>query len=398
MTYLSHKQLIFRDYLMSRIGFVHDEFLYHYQNELEKSSNKFKLLGLKDKVYDELSGGYEPLNGNEFIDYVELEDYFIPKHFTIIDYLNAEVKIRRSEIKLKTVNNFKYVSASDIASFIYCPVSFSINKTFELIKIDSTITGEKGHQKSLIFNHIKRLNVKFEDNESSKLYVPDFSIYDYADDSNRYLFELIENSDLIYCGHSNKTEEKFFKNEKGNFVGQPDFIFRDKRDGSYFVIEEKYQIDKTQIYENLDEHYSMNSEKKTVFFDNHLSQVNSYLHGIFDYEISYAFLVYWSYSNIDWSFEITKCSVKKITKTENGRNKFIEDFKNVASTIRQGERIFNPNTRNAKKCSNCVSNYLCGHKTGKFEKFTFPYSTEYLKLMFIPFPEELKKKPDDTEN
>lgn len=391
MSNLSEKQILFRDYLLSRLGFIKDKFLESYKLHLESASLKFRFLGIKEKEVSPLTGENFPKNGNDYIKYVEYDDYFLPEKFSIIDYLNYEINLRRNtHFKFKPQKSNFIISASDIASYVYCPVGFSIIKSFELFKLESTTVGSDSHQKSLILNHLNQVvEDKFNDNEYFKIY------HEYIDDSNMFFFEILENSELIYSGHSPNISNRYFKNLKGNFIGQPDFLLHNKSDDKYFVVEEKFQNDFNNKYLDYED-FDFYSENKNVFFyKNHESQVNAYLHGISEYDISYGFLVYWKYNIVNGMVEITRCSVKKIIKDDRGRVRYVDDFKNVSILMKQGKGIFNKENRNASKCANCVSNYYCGHKTGQFKEYTFPYSPQFLSLKFVEFPQELKKKNDE---
>lgn len=58
---------------------------------------------------------------------------------------------------------------------------------------------------------------------------------------------------------------------------------------------------------------------------------------------------------------------------------------------------FDRNSMSPIKCAGCVQGVLCGHKTGKFDKFTYPYHRKYLQTKKVPFPEELKKKDGEAK-
>lgn len=191
---------------------------------------------------------------------------------------------------------------------------------------------------------------------------------------------------------------------KGNYFGQPDYIFKNKDTYQIFAVEEKFQFvpkDPTDFYYN---NYTAEEEKKiqkkrneTYFFPNHINQLNSYIQGIADYDISYGYLVYWKYEIENGYPKILSCNVLKIEKTEVGYENFKNIFSQVAKTINNKGGPFNIGQRNPFKCSSCVSNVLCGHKTGKYTEFSFPYKLDYLKLTYAEFPEELRKSNENQK-
>ena len=131
-----------------------------------------------------------------------------------------------------------------------------------------------------------------------------------------------------------------------------------------------------------------------MFFQNHINQLSSYIYGIEEFDIKYGYLIYWKYE-LDGSFpNIVACNILKIEKTVEGRQQIRESFIGIKNLIINKGGNFDINTRVPVKCASCVSNLLCGHKTGKYTYFSIPYSKTYLKLASIPFPEELKKQTE----
>ena len=174
---------------------------------------------------------------------------------------------------------------------------------------------------------------------------------------------------------------------KGDYVGQTDYIFRNAQ-SSYFVIEEKFQYESVNGYVD---------DEKRKFHANHVNQLISYLHGIADYPIDYGYLIYWKF-DFDWGAPfVHSCFIKKITKSEATRKQIIAIYTILKNFLNTKTLNFDVTKRNPKKCANCVSNLICGHKTGKFATLTFPYSLSYLNTQYVEFPKELKKDyvPDD---
>ncbi len=98
MNNLSHKQELFKNYLIKKIGFIDDPFLIKYVSLLEMVSPKLRLLGKQKKVWSEDEQIYLPEKINSYKEYIEKENYFIPKEFNIIDLLIIEFNIKKNVI------------------------------------------------------------------------------------------------------------------------------------------------------------------------------------------------------------------------------------------------------------------------------------------------------------
>jgi hypothetical protein len=242
MNYLSYKQELFRDYLIKKIGFVEDDFLKNYVSILGIISPKLKLLGKQNKIWSEdekkfLPENYDP--ENTYKKYTEKDHYFIPDKFNIIDFLNIEVDLKKKfDFGLKQVQ-LNFISATDISNFTYCPISFAISKTFELPKLESAILGTSQHEKHTLINYLipslRKANTS--DKEQTLSFNP------FLNEENQLFFEELNNSSIIFYGRESKeNKNKYFKNVSENFVGQPDYIFKNETTNEIFVVEEKFQF------------------------------------------------------------------------------------------------------------------------------------------------------------
>ncbi|MNX99896.1 hypothetical protein D3C86_1323690 [compost metagenome] len=208
--------------------------------------------------------------------------------------------------------------------------------------------------------------------------------------------------EIIYSGHSPDDKNKIFKSLKGKFIGQPDYILKNKKNNEIIVVEEKYQLIPKQFISYGNDNYYNNLEEeieekrnKVFFYENHLNQISSYLYGISEYDIKYGILIYWKYEIEDDNQTVKKCAFTKVLKNEENRYNLNEVYKKILNLNKNKTLPFNIKNRNPTKCASCVNNFLCGHKTGKFHTIEIPYKEEYLKLPDIDFPEDLKK--DNTE-
>jgi hypothetical protein len=325
---LTCKQILFRDFLIQRLGFIKDKFLDLYLKTLELSAHKFN------------------------------------KKNTIINHLTFEIKAK-GEAQYNPKNN-NLISATDISNYTYCPVSYSISKTFNLPKIESAAHGTYLHEKHRIINYLTSIEATRANNFPFKISNP------FLNESNKSFFEDLNDSTLIYYSQ----DKNYFI--KGDYVGQPDYILKNTH---HYIVEEKFQ------YQNREERH-INS-----FYDNHINQVASYIYGIPDYNLAYGYLVYWKYYFDNGRPIIHTCYVTKIEKSNETLKNLKTAYINLKKFNTNKLQPFNITTRNPGKCANCISNLLCGHKTGRFDQLSIPYSQEYMKTYFAAFPKELK--PND---
>jgi hypothetical protein len=401
MTNLSYKQELFKTYLIKKIGFIEDAFLNKYVSLLEMVSPKLKHLGKQKKIWSEEEQKFLPEKEDPYNKYIEKDNYFLPEKFNVIDLLNIELNIKKnSDYTLKPIQ-LNFISATDISNFTYCPVSFAISKTFELPKLESAILGTSQHEKQTLINYLRPFKeTEYIDLVNTIEVEKTLSFNPLLNDDNRIFFDELSKSSIVFYGHDGKeSKNKYFKSVNGNFVGQPDYIFKNDTTNDIFVVEEKFQFlpkDPSTFdysyYSNEEEQKIIKKRTSKTFFSNHINQLSSYIYGIGEYDIKYGYLVYWKYELDNGNPNIVACNVLRIDKTENGRQQIRETFINLKNLITNKGGVFDVNTRVPAKCASCVSNLLCGHKTGKFNSFSIPYSKDYIKVYFATFPEELKKK------
>lgn len=70
MTELSERQILFRDFLINKLGFINDDFLLKYLNYLEIVSPRFRILAAQEKIRDEDSGEFKPKFENPYTTYI----------------------------------------------------------------------------------------------------------------------------------------------------------------------------------------------------------------------------------------------------------------------------------------------------------------------------------------
>lgn len=301
-----------------------------------------------------------------------------------IDELLTEVKLKGN---LQSVKHRKYyppslITASDLASFTFCPASFSISKSF-VIEFDK---------------NEKLLSVGKQLHESIKLRLrpvrAPYAESDVIDEDilRRPDIAKIRNCSVHFAGH---VTDVVFKNEEVGFCGQPDYIFEDPN-GKFFVVEEKFKY-RRDNRDDLDEGVFYNETEqepenviRKEFFQSHLIQLKSYMNYIKEFNIEYGVLIIWYYdfrSNVPWVYD---ASIKVVKKNELDEA-LIRVNQGLKKLISDGEMGFETSI-NPNKCAACSVNKYCGHKTKLHRDLTLPYEKTYMRLRYVDFPEELKKQ------
>ena len=365
MNNLSQKQYNYAINLLNRIGFTDSKLRYKYLENINELNTHF----------------YEHLG------------YSKPE---CIDELIKEIDIKKNlnELKLKILDKEK-ITATDFASFNFCPASYAISKSFEIESDKNEIKKFLGAE----FHETLRLI----DNSIPKSYNHN-ELYD-SDILVNEKINKIKNCELIFSGHTGKNI--VFVNAQEKFTGQPDYIFKDPND-DYFVVEEKFKFLNFH-YKEIENHSLGNNNyykydpdlwnqnekikrNKNSFYTNHILQVESYIQFIKEYPIKYGILIYWFYdfhggkNNVPGYGNVAKVhsvNLKVIKKNDN--LSLLNETKNsIEKLILNNELEFNEKI-NPNKCAACSTNKYCGHKTNNIKELSFPYSKEYMKLKNTEF-------------
>ncbi len=366
---LSNRQYIFANFLLQRIGFNNSELISDYLNKLESIYGKY-YWELKEGTYK---------NGNARYFWVSKYD-----NSQCIEILLKEIEVKKNlnNIKLQDYNPQTKISATDLSNFDFCPANFSISKSFQIespTNEDKRLTGINLHET------LRLLNKKIPEN------LRESDLYDYSVLNNEKITK-IKSCELVFAGHSDS--KKTFDNVDKNFVGQPDYIFKDPN-GKYFVVEEKFKFlnDYTKLDDDRAQYASKSQEKLKNFFSNHIVQLQSYVDYIQEYNIEYGILVYWFYDFTEKLPNVHSVSLKVIKKNEYG--KLLETtHSNLSNFISEKDFDFLGKV-NTNKCAACSVNKYCAHKTNSISKLKFPYDKNDLLLKHIDFPEALKKENNE---
>lgn len=279
-----------------------------------------------------------------------------------IEWLKKEIemKFEVDKVETKNINFEKYISATDLASFIFCNASYSISNSFIIKYLKNSVYLEEGielHQEVRLFFRKNYFDFKGE------------NIWNFSDHQKTFLNK-IKSCKLLYKGHDN--ENHFFINEEKKYVGQPDYIFLDPNN-NVFVVEEKYH----RINSNNATKFSENIKYKSKdFYSNYIIQLQSYIDYIKEYDIKYGVLINWYYyvTNIDEqkSIKVYDFTFKIIKK--NQESQLLEKTLNDVRNFNINRTTYFDKNVNFNKCMNCSVSYYCSHKTKNKITVELPYN------------------------
>lgn len=269
-----------------------------------------------------------------------------------IEVLLREIEIRE-EIEVNKNRDDFYISASDLLSYSFCEVSFSIVKSF-IIDDEKNLNlfrGTKLHEQFRVI--FKR--TRFQDIENK--------FTNFTEKQMSFLSK-INSCELIYSGHNSNA---IFLNEESKYKGQPDYIFKDLK-GNYFVIEEKFHLTSNK-----------NEEFQNMFYFNHLIQLQSYIELIKEYDIKYGIVIDWYYYVKDDNLIIEDFKWKIIYKNGEFKSLLFENIEKI-KLLKERKKIDYKHSQSLNKCFGCSVKKYCGHKTDYFQVLEYPYDKKFLFL------------------
>lgn len=359
----------------------------------------------KQKVYIEYMLKRIGFNETDITEYLEIfSTHFDRDNFKLtyqenwyvntgncIEEIKSEFDLKKS-LSIKYKNYQKFISATDISNFVFCPANYSINNSFEIELprgIELTEVGKKLHEE---LRAIKKSWVTQKDNEILE--------------KNQDL-SLIKKSNVLFIGHN--SENKIFKND--NWIGQPDYIL-ESNNGDCFVVEEKFRYKsdpgkkngnyynkhlyswdfderEEETYRNIESQWK---KSNVLFYKNNIFQIVSYIHNIKEYDLKFGILIYWYYDyDSDNKPYVHKVSTKKILLNTALIEEYSQIKMSIEKLINNEEVDFKSTEISFNKCTNCVVTKYCGNKTKQYSSIKLPYDNKHQTLKYEPFPEILKK-------
>lgn len=367
ITYPSDKQKYFLNLSKCLIELkLYLNFLDYYTENLkfsEKIKNKFKIDF--EKYVDESLNGIP--NGTSYVE--RINNFKLAK---FIDTVYQEIDIRADKLLLIRRNFKETTKVSDISHFVFCPVRYSINKTYKLIENKYKKQGSESSQ-LLCLEDMHALFRRCQSIEET------FNCTDInLNNDFKNKFKYILNSRIV-VNNSNKTY-KIFTNTKNSIIGAPDYVLSTNKGTNYVIIE------KFSKYDN-------NNQKS---YKSDLIKIKAYLEkfeSLGNLNLRFGLLITWFWDNkkknennlvsIAGEKYIKDYRIDKVERNELNKqeiDKVLQEIKMFDETgiinNKFSKRI------NPKKCLKCSAFKYCNHKTGQFDSIKIPYKIDDLKVNF----------------
>jgi CRISPR/Cas system-associated exonuclease Cas4 (RecB family) len=345
------------------------------------------------KYIDYINDSFEKLNftatksrqfKSHLIESITYDDYISRvKLARYIKNFQEEFELREKKKIKKIYNPNKTISVSDLSQYLFCPVSYAINETYE---IDANDAWEKdewlGNRRNFsdrhrLYNQNKDYAKTFDDS--------DILISDELKKDFGHLF----NSKIIVDNVSKSLLQLFTDGQK-SIVGAPDYIL-ESNDGNKIVVTEKFS--------------SIHSADLQTPFDSDLVKHFAYLEKFDKMDLDFGYFITWYWELIDIEtnterikkkIKITSYRIVKVERNNTNSNKLnnalnrVKSLKTTKSMQIDADRI-----SYANKCFSCSVFSYCNHKTGKFDQINLPYVMTELKKTEKA---ELKKSDNGIED
>lgn len=261
-----------------------------------------------------------------------------------IDLFKTQLRITPSDAPVKDILKKQTHSATDLASFTFCPVSYVLAQTYDLnfSEQENIYVGQKEHDKKRLLN-IGTIVISPSYPRITK------------NETFGQLVSRIRSSDCLFNGHGNKLEKPFYsKNKKLSSI--PDYVFQDKN--GIFIVEEKYTFKKPEQVKNL--------------YDNHKIQALTYLYGLEDFKPSAAYVCYWFIEKEDDNYKILEAKAFGLVKSDENKQTLLKAYYYVEALQNRESLPFSPHQINHSKCVRCNYFPYCDYKAGNKTSLYLP--------------------------
>ncbi|HNR19681.1 MAG TPA: PD-(D/E)XK nuclease family protein [Bacteroidia bacterium] len=295
------------------------------------------------------------------------KDYFLKRiNFDYLDVIRASelidwlLKLNKQKKfpKRRYFDHQKTPIVQELAQYVFCPVSYSIKKTFILENTEDEMPiDDVEPRESYLLKRIKSLKTPIENvlknpqiNDKVKMY------YKKIIENQFHDFKPFIESKLIFDGYA-FPKEYILYNSEYNIKGRPHLVFEDSSGVRTAVIEKV-------------------SYKKTIpdiVWLNNRIQALSYVYLFGKLNCSKASIFYWGWENEGvWDTD-RKYRVYHLDKTDFHRELFRNYLNDFLKFIKESKMTFNSSTINPEKCYKCSCRTLCDHKSGLSRGLTLPY-------------------------
>lgn len=289
-----------------------------------------------------------------------------------IKSFQEEIHLRKKQDFRFIYNDKKVLLISDLSHYLFCPVSYAINESFEIIANTSWEKDEWLREK-------KYLNDRHRTFQKNKSYDDSFSDTEITiDEKLKSDFNSILNSKLLVNNATNPNPT-VYSNSSNSLRGAPDYVMQHQQ-GFKFAISEKFS--------------AINSADSGKPFESDLIKQYAFLDELktLDLKFGYFLTWYWQLQDVETNenqikkkIVITSYRLFKVDPSQENSRKLkrtielVTSFKKTKTMDIDGNQI-----SYANKCLHCSVISYCNHKTGKLNRISLPYNLSELKLKGEP--------------
>lgn len=348
------------------------------------------------KYVDYINESFEKLNfsptktrqfKSHLIDSITYDDYISRvKLARYIKNFQEEFELREKKNFKKIYNPNKTISVSNLSQYLFCPVSFAINETYE---IDANDTWEKDEWLGNRRNYSDRHRLFNQNQEYQKAFDDtDILVSDELKNDFGHLFK-----SKILVDNVSKHLLQLFTDSHKSIVGAPDYILENSN-GNKIVLTEKFS--------------SIHSADSQTPFDSDLVKHFAYLEKFDQTNLDFGYFITWYWELIDIEtntgrvkkkIKITSYRLVKVERNNSNSNKLnnalnrVKSIKSSKSMLIDADKI-----SYANKCFNCSVFSYCNHKTGKYDQINLPYELTDLNKVQRTESKKYDNEIDDDDD
>lgn len=180
----SKKQIALINYLLKRLGFEEGDFLDAYMKHLSHNIGNYS-------IHKAITPSQYPVDHTkppkDYHYYHRELEIWLPA-YSIVNFLSDEVEMKKRKKvvwrEIDTENNQLKISASDISSYLFCPVSYVIKKSIVPEPTINSLLGNKLHNKNILTKKSKKI--------SKDYYIPNDYVHNHTKIKKSKFFENLE--------------------------------------------------------------------------------------------------------------------------------------------------------------------------------------------------------------
>lgn len=260
---------------------------------------------------------------------------------------------------------------SELGQYLFCPVSFVLNKSFNIpthkpMDSSSKWLGSKDgfYERYLQYQKHQNITTCFEyDSFETKRAKQSL---DMPDEAISIFEELFKSS--IKINNTFNTAPQAFSSDDKMLKGAPDYLL-ELSNGKRVIISEKFS--------------AASSVGASKVYDSDIIDLEAYLTKFKLLKIDHAYFINWSWSihaipgdidepdtNIQY---VNKVKIERIDLS-NSRENLVDDTAERIKKLTSGNILPFKDIRSPNKCLNCSVYYYCEHKSGRNTELKYPYN------------------------